>query len=224
MPLFLIQHAFQGGSGQPRDRYVNTFHVEGPSIGVGFPEGPPLAGHIKTFYDGLNVGAGGSSGMFSKYVNNVGRSIKIYDLGDPKPRTPIYEETSPAPPFPSSTRASMPLEVAVCLSYSALKVSGTAAARRRGRIYLGPWSEMILEEGAGPTNGPVVATDYRQKIIDGALGLHLNLTLMSYSWVVYSPSNDSAADITSFYVDDAFDTQRRRGIAPITRTVSPAIG
>jgi hypothetical protein len=38
-------------------------------------------------------------------------------------------------------------------------------------------------------------------------------------WVVYSPKLDAFAEVDNLWVDNAFDTQRRRGERPTARTV-----
>jgi hypothetical protein len=151
-------------------------------------------------------------------------TVKIYDMRDTKPRVPEYEGTIALTP---DTAGLMPTEVALCLSYRAEQVSGESPARRRGRIYLGPLSANV---------GALVSNDFRpttaaRGIIAGAAatledGIALASGVGSVKWAVYSPTihqqtGDIEAafnDVVDGWVDDAFDTQRRRGPKATTRT------
>jgi hypothetical protein len=40
----------------------------------------------------------------------------------------------------------------------------------------------------------------------------------SWDWVVYSPTDDAYHEVANGWVDNAWDTQRRRGYKPTSRT------
>jgi hypothetical protein len=47
---------------------------------------------------------------------------------------------------------------------------------------------------------------------------------LDVDWVVYSRVTDTARKVTNWWVDDAWDIQRRRGLRPTTRTEGTTSG
>lgn len=130
------------------------------------------------------------------------------------------------------TASGYPAEVSATLSYHAdlTDVPETQAnptpppatirpaARRRGRLYLGP-----LIPGTGTNEGA-----NQDASITSSIRTHFCRSLEALldandalSWVVFSPTELAVRDVVGGYVDDAFDTQRRRGTAPEVRTAWP---
>lgn len=127
----------------------------------------------------------------------------------------------------------LPREVAACLSYHG-NLAGLAedtpggvtgpkgdthpAARKRGRLYLGPLNHAML--GAG-VNGPGVKPEFRSVVTQAAraLALAVAAALEGLAWMVWSRVAHSISPILGGFMDDAFDTQRRRGISASTRTL-----
>lgn len=208
MTVLAIQHAFQGLSGLPRDRFVNTWHVIVPT---GTPSGSDLlemADAVKGFY----VGGGATSvqAYISPWAGGSGRTVKIYNLDDTLPRAPIYEFSDPDP-ISGLSGTGFPNEVAICLSFHAAAVSGAVQARRRGRIYVGPLntaSGSITPVGDSRPN-PTLRTAF----LSAAGYADLQLAAAGASWCVYSPTSSTAVKNEFYSVDDAFDTQRRRGLS-----------
>ena len=139
--------------------------------------------------------------------------MKIYNLDDTKPRAPIYEQTD-TDAISGLSGTGFPNEVAACLSYHAAKLSGAIQARRRGRIYLGP-----LNTSTGsitPTGDSRPNATFRAAVLSAAGYAALQLAAAGATWAVYSPTANTAVKIDVFSIDDAFDTQRRRGMAATT--------
>lgn len=216
-----IQHTLQGDSGLSKDRFVNTFHGTTLINPVG-AEFDAIRDAVVNFYNDP-VDPGFEGGM-SSFANGVGRTVKMYDLAEPEPRTPIYTWEDTATPWTNSINADLPSEVAVCLSYAGDPASGIPQARRRGRIYIGPLNVAWVQtpntsDGVRP-HPPLVAA-----LLSAAWDLREALLDAGVIWAVYSPTNDTEGDggpgsmtpITSIWCDDAFDTQRRRGNAPSTK-------
>lgn len=141
-------------------------------------------------------------------------TVTYYDLGDPTPRVPIFTDTIAL--AINGAQDALPDEVALCLSFQAAPASGVNQARVRGRLFLGP----LGDSSAGatsttanrPTNNALVA------IAAAADGLMIaGGPAEDWQWVVYSPTNDDVAVIEEGWVDNAYDTQRRRGVAPTSR-------
>lgn len=125
---------------------------------------------------------------------------------------------------------SLPAEVAACLSYNGdlTDVPETAtnpspppaqirpAARLRGRLFIGPLnSESSAEDGT--TKESALASDFIAAMTGAATTL-LAANTVDYIWVGCSKTGDFFYEVDSGYVDNAFDTQRRRGNDATART------
>lgn len=217
MSILLIQHCFQGKSGMPKDRFINTFH------GVTVPD--PLTVDLQAMCDAVlgfyDSSSHGLTSYLSPWCAGDGRNVKIYNLDDEKPRAPIFEfEVTATPPITTSGTG-FPNEVCCCLSYKALPVSGQVASRRRGRIYIGP-----LNTATGsitPPGDSRPAPAFQNRLLGAAQACWGELADAGFIWSVYSPTNDAAVAIATFTVDDAFDTQRRRGFDPTAQLSIAAV-
>lgn len=203
---------FQGVSNTPEDRYVNTWHFRN-DYAVGSPEEPQgaITRALTAFYFGTTEGGDFIARYMSRHI--VGVEFRIYDLGQPgsaeEPREPIITAPQEEVSFGQGTRdAALPQEVAVVLSTRTAR----RGARGRGRTYLGPLTVAAMEEGGSV---PRVDGMFRDTIVDRAEDL-LN-TAENITWCVLSTTSGEVYPVTGGYVDDAFDTQRRRGLAPTTR-------
>lgn len=104
--------------------------------------------------------------------------------------------------------------MACCLSFEATKQSGLNAARRRGRIYIGPLNTTTGIGDANNTQRP--SPTFAATLRNAAKAFRSAVNNSGYVWVVHSPTGGptSRAAVASIWTDDAFDTQRRRGAAP----------
>jgi hypothetical protein len=225
MPTIRIQASFERDTFLPEDLVVNTFHF--------FQSDPPsgdltdLFDRVQNFYIASNAPSPGtgrpaqnaSVASFFGAVMGTTCTLKGYNLADATPRVPLNTRIFNF--VPSAT--DLPEEVACCLSYRAALVSGENAARRRGRIYIG-----TLGQGAA-------------EVISGRVRVNAQLTnnLLAASQQLIGP-NQASADarkfivrsdvgglvstpaVAEFYVDNALDTQRRRGPDATQRFVVPA--
>jgi hypothetical protein len=111
----------------------------------------------------------------------------------------------------------LPGEVAVVLSFHSLltdvpeEVGATRpGARHRGRIYFGPLNTASLDASTATVEPATNAA------LRGAALSFMALT--TAPWSQWSRADAVMRTITGGYVDNAFDTQRRRGIAATART------
>lgn len=189
----------------PADAVVNTWHFARQI------SGPPddfdnVRDMLKDFYTVAPPGTSSTvCGNMPSATVGTTWTVKAYRLADPEPRAPAYESTFNT----TSLSASVPLpaEVAIVLFIQAAPASGVPQARRRNRKYLGPFGTI-----ANQTPGrPLTAT--RQTICLAAKEL-LNAAQASntWGWRVYSPTTDLDHTPVGGWVDDAWDTQRRRGL------------
>jgi hypothetical protein len=111
----------------------------------------------------------------------------------------------------------LPEEVAVVLSFHSLLTdipeeigSTRPAARHRGRIYFGP-----LNTASNQASDASVEPQTNAALRGAALFF---LGLASAPWSVWSRASAAMFTVSGGYVDNAFDTQRRRGHRASART------
>jgi hypothetical protein len=108
--------------------------------------------------------------------------------------------------------AQTPAEVALCLSFKAAPGSTSSPRTSRGRVYLGPFTTEALGSTLNSEVRPSVAL--QNAIADAGLRL---ASSSAHKWAVRSRVAGVLSEITEMWVDNAFDTQRRRGGKPQTR-------
>lgn len=206
-------------SGIPEDAIVNVWHFDDDDDPLVNEDdtGAAIKAELGTFYNSI------SASLFPTTIGPTA-TLKCYDMADPEPRVPTYTST-----FGISPSGGPPMvnEVALCLSFAAAAESGVPAQRRRGRIYLGPVAQaagVVVGSQLRPTDA------VRATVAAAAAGLqngrpHTASPTLRLRWSIFSPTTvahggtlgQAFNDVLSGWVDDAFDTQRRRGAAPTTR-------
>jgi hypothetical protein len=214
VPVIACQVRLQRVSGIPQDVVINTFHFFSPANPTP-SELVALAGRLSDFYNGQT----GAGPQVRAYLNgSIAVSgqplhvIKMYNLNDVKPRAPIY---SGLMTMNVVGAAGLPSEVALCLSLKANPISGVSAGRLRGRIFIGPLTQSA-------TTIPISNGEYRPgtQVVNAVLDAGERLMNgVGPTWEVWSTVDLVSRPIRQIYVDDAWDTQRRRGIPPFVRTV-----
>jgi hypothetical protein len=193
-------------SGMTEDYVSNTMHFTGIQADV--TEGNALAAAIKAFYDDVQTYLSGA-------IAQTGHMVKLYETNAPAPNYPFLEVEWDLASNPTANP--LPSEVAICLSFEAARVSGIPQARRRGRIYIGPLSSGVVSSGRP-------ATIVQQDILDaGVLFAGTVNTIPALGtgfWGVWSNTANAFAPAKTLSVDDAFDTQRRRGLAPTSKVTA----
>lgn len=217
MSRCIAQVTLERDGALPEDAVVNTWHFESDDIPLGatFDDNAPgLRDRLVEYYQGLQT-------IFSSILTGNG-TIKLYDWSEDQPRVPRLEDTFT---FTPSTTSPMPAEVAVCVSLVGALESGVKMARRRGRVFLGPVSGEIVAIVGTPADVRVHPT-YRTQIVNATVDLATGAANGSFRLAIWSPTttreggsdNDAWNDVVTVYVDDAFDTQRRRGGRSTART------
>lgn len=187
-------------SGVAEDASVNVWH----SISDDDVEAAGFADLLVTFYQAIDTHF---SALLSVAANAC--TVTTYDLADPTPRVPIDVQS-----FTIVTGAlQLPPEVALCLSFQGIRISGLPQARRRGRVYLGPLADNAQDTGGRPTGTVISAV---VAAADALLGGSVQGT--SGIWAVYSPTNDQTVPVNNGWVDNEFDTIRDRGRRATART------
>lgn len=213
MPVAKVQVILHHDSGLPEDDVVNTFHFDILATPFVAAEADDMIDDVIAFYTTNGTSGHHVSEYLSQNLTGLA-TFKVYALADPLPRVPLVTRTSVAIPTATSG-VQMPQEVALCLSYSAAPVSGTIAARRRGRLYIGPFQDTARSAGDGSP-----ASALRLAMREAGKRLMLSTDT---NWCVFSPTDNSSGTIVQGYVDNAWDTQRRRGTAPTVRETFTAL-
>lgn len=192
-------------SGIPEDVYVNNFTFLADDNKVTAAD--DIAAALNDFWEGANPNS-----VLSSYVHHTVTDdavYKIYKLSDPKPREPLVRlHTMGAA---RQAGADFPEEVAVCLSFSA---DPPHTARRRGRIYFGP---LVAASGVGDgsTGLTYVKGTLQADLAAAAVRLANHVDA---GWLIHSSmAGGSFAAVSTGWVDNTFDTQRRRGQKATTR-------
>lgn len=237
---YKLTHSFQGMGGTTEDQYVNQFYffaedhppelVNTTTAETGFAWGPLLAATVHALWV-VPVGGQSLSKFYAaRCTGNLGVT-KIYDVtGNPPLAGPpiftIADSTLiPADDYLSEatgTSPQLPEEVAICLSYQAIHTGGDLP-RRRGRIYLGPFTTDVINDN-GDRFGPChVSNVVRDVILGAAQIMQSECAASDFEWRVFSTMDGAAFKIVQFFVDDAFDTVRGRGGAPSVRDSLPIL-
>lgn len=224
MALLRVQVRIKKKSGLTVDDAVNTWHVETTGAAA---EGDMVAigSDLAAFYQAIQTYLGASIATGSVH------EAKFYALspgapgaGDDVSGSPVYTHLFTI--TPGATQS--PGEVAVALSMKAsttgvLEESGgiRPAARRRGRVMLGPLGTGAAELDA-TTKEAFVLPAFRTAVLNAAVALQTALEANTNPGgiVVYSPSDGVARPIVQFSMDNAFDTVRSRGQKATNRTVA----
>jgi hypothetical protein len=213
MAIILAQAVLHTTDGLPENYVTNTFHFSGPAT---VPVAEDLGAAIEDFYDG-ETGLGNSIGEYlsaSIVRTTEVHEVRFYNVTSGVGGTPFHTHTFGIVESPLAVYR-LPSEVAVCLSYEATPVAGGIQARRRGRVYIGPLCSDALDGG---TSRP--SSSLQTDLLAAAQRLHDAALLAEAPWVVYSRVDEEAVQIDRGWVDNACDTQRRRGLDATARLTS----
>lgn len=206
------------GSGLPKDVTVNTwwFTIAGSEPGSG--EITDAVTKVQGFWEFDDGGT--LSPIGQRLAGYVNRNVTFRVVGV-NPATGLeigfpIEIPITLPPGPSGSIGHFPPEVAVCLSYHANYDFGVNKARRRGRLYLGPVDTSFAGGFTSDTVVPFIVDSFRQQLCDAARDVVA--APGDAVWSVYSRTSGAAYTVVGGWVDEEFDTQRRRGIASTIRT------
>jgi len=218
------QVIFQGRSNLPRDRYINTFSFSKDSGEFTGPDFSHISQALTRFYGSPPSGDGDAIGAY------LSRAI----MDEPDPVINFYDANAVGSPIgvgsilgyaPSGTAVSLPNEVALCLSFFADMTGAVEEgpvdistgkktrpkSRRRGRIYIGPLTASALI-GSTSTNPGRPDPTFTDIVRDAASRLMHDPDgdRPGTTWCIHSRRDDVFRPVIGGFVDDEFDTQRRR--------------
>lgn len=219
---------FEALSGISRDNVVNTFTWEFPGDFIALDAAALIKDKLDDFYG--SVAGGAAFALGTKIGTQISRTVapilRVYDVTNDLGGTPAgspLQTTLLANLPPAASGNCHPEEVAFCLTFHAdygVDVEfgpGTRPrSRDRGRVYLGPLTADTISMGGGEACRPSAA------LKTSALQAGVSMTGdAACRLVVWSRASQSVKPVTRCSVDDAFDTQRRRGASSLLRTFAP---
>lgn len=195
----------------PGDETTNTFHFQNagavpPTIGI--------TGPLNDFYQFAPTGSLPVRDMMSG-VNGATIRFDLYDAQALPPALPYFTVTFPF--TANGSVASQAEEVAIALSIRNTTNPTVPIQRRSGRVFIGPLNTLPTSVVSGRVR---VTSQWRALLLNAAERLFDQVLLNAgdpVSWGVYSKVDNAFYAASQAFVDDAFDTQRRRGPNPTIR-------
>lgn len=235
MPRTLAQVRLKALSGLIEDDCVNNFVFD--SHGGLSADYDEIQSDLIAFYDTDPAGTTPSVSAFLSPTivrDSVVHEINFYDI----PEGPYNPQVNPmGPPVAqrkffldhAAVGSPLPSEVACALTFHADltgvpdRIPGGPEGpagdtrprqRRTGRVYIGPLNSATVY--VEPTNGRTQTSGaFRDALTLAASALKASA---NHRWCVWSRTDGQLRPVVGGYVDDSFDTQRRRGEAPTFRT------
>lgn len=246
MTLWRAQAILKHASGLPRDNATNTFWFFDAGNLVTPEVAEVVAENVRSFYVSPTNKFKPLMNWLSPSIVTAGHEIKVTPIveatgvdsrgaGFPPLWTEVFDFLGRVLPAEGT-----PAEVAVCLSYKNMASGQVPPAQRRGRWYIGPLAKLVTEQAASVTR-PTAAL--LGDLLAAGEELQANGQADGHELVVYSrpfegrdetprPGNPrgplpalaarpgKAYPVTDFWVDNAFDTIRKRGERATSRVVS----
>jgi hypothetical protein len=164
---------------------------------------------LRDFYTATAPDAQASITEYFSRESMTGKwTIKVYNLSDAKPRYPVYTDTDTLT-LPATSN--LPTEVAAVMSFQGVRIAGEKQSKRRNRVYLGPWA--VTANYSGYVTDSLVETI----LFSGKELIKASEASDQWDWVIYSPTDNEVIAIENGWVDNGWDTQRRRGTRATAR-------
>lgn len=220
MATLRLMFVGQGASGLSEDRIVNTFYFDnGDEIEA---HRSAAVGALTNFYTATQLAGASVSRYLSPWIQRSAE-IRSYDMDELPQRSPVVHPITLEAAGDPTTH--IPEECAVVLTFRA---APPRTPRRRGRVYIGPLSDFAVN--VGTTTSQVTVDDVMQGVLCDAASA---LAGAGVGWAIRSagarvPRLNTDAPlgallpteyygVTNGFVDNAMDTQRRRGPDPTSR-------
>jgi len=222
MADMLAQVRLARTTGLPEDLVVNTFTFKTAGVQTIAEAASGIRDRISRFYN--DPVAPQPVSLASRLSDTISKAtdaheIRFYDQNAIGAQIPLATRRFSIP-FTAST--AIPAEVSLVLTMRA-NLNGVPPARQRGRLYLGPFGQaaLRLDEAAGEVRPEPATLD---AILRAGLRLITEADATMPKWAVWSGRDNLARLVDRVAVDDAWDTQRRRGVKPTLRTTLVAPG
>lgn len=241
MPIYKVDVGFDHRSGLPADEFHNTFTIDAEGPMITNENTLEIAGPLHNFYD---VAIAPVAKRLTQYLADsinrpAGMSFKFYDVtqhlngsphgspvaedwgaidGPPLSVTPIPEECGLRLTMHGEGWFDAPVEVGDNEGFGppdADLAPDRPQQRLTGGVMLGPFNAAAVEVDAGFKCRP--ANDLRVCVQNSYLRLVEELWAFGHRLCVWSRKSTGTASVEGGYVDNAWDTMRKRGPAPTIR-------
>ena len=200
LPGFILAqvrfHRTGVGGIPPADDVINTFAFNVSDVSGGVASVRAL---LTAFY---TTPPQGMSNSIRDFMAKTLRAMTIVTRAADAPAGTQPDEFPVTTWVPPETTSLLPPDVAVCCSYRALPTFGRSG---RGRIYLGPLNQGAIDNASG-----LVTPNFQTIINARAKVLAEGVEGTNAIWGIASRTKNAWMRINTGYVDDHFDTQRRR--------------
>jgi hypothetical protein len=190
MTVIRAQCAFQVDSADPSDVLMINPHFKIVNL-------PGLSNDVQGLADDL------STALNTWDILATQVTVKMYDAQHAPPNYPLATSVKRQGQIVATN---INRDIAVCLSYYA----GVNRPRYRGRLYVPCALRNIVPSGAFVSTASMNNVATLVPILTGLGGLDVD-------WVVYSRVDNTSRPVTDWFVDNSWDTQRRRGPRPTSR-------
>lgn len=201
MPDYITTATIKTADNIAANYATNTFHFNADDLTA-----LQLAHNaLVTFYNAIDTN-------FSDLVSTAagGLSITSWDFDASPPRAPVLTTTGT---FAGMGIGPLPTEVSLCISFQGTRISGVPQARRRGRIYVPFLQETANDATARPSAGLVSSLATSAQAL-----LTASDAAATWTWEIWSAAGPGFTTVTDGWVDNEWDTQRRRGRKATSRT------
>lgn len=231
--LWQVQVQGQQRSGQEVDYPTNVFHFRTEGTAALTVERDAIHSALGTFYTAIRTY------LASTWEGSLIEKFYVRDSSFDAPDSATYTAGPWGPPVATltqtitggvpTTQGALPCEVAAALSfhgdYTSVAEYGPDVdsdgwpdsrprARYRGRLYIGPLGSGVLTTD-GTTFKPTLTSTFRNALVAAGTAL---MGATTVKWSTHSRTDRRFDTVVGGWVDDAFDTQRRRGPAPTVKT------
>lgn len=212
MAFMRLQVELPALSGVPEDVYTNTFYFSTDTDPVATAAFTATT-IIKDGYDDLLAGGAPLASYMSNTLDRLNCLTKAYDMADPEPRIPTITEWEMD--LSGTSSDNLPEEVALCMSYhGAIPIT----ASRRGRVYIGPLNMSAVDTTTAETAHTRPKTAFIQAVNGFANHIYDRAVTEGWQWLIKTGSGPTYVPIVGGWCDNAWDTQRRRGVEATVRT------
>lgn len=241
MPPLLATVTFPSTSGFVEDAIVNTFAIDADPAFDEAIDGLQILSPIADFYNTAVVPGVTIAGFLSARLSRAANAalVEVYDLSGHLDGTPHGSPVT-AGTFTlgaAGSASGLPSEVALAMTLRGFgwqdapvevpdgNDPGSAVdrpkQRRTGKLYIGPFNTTAL---GAEVNGEVRPHgDLVTALLNQGEKLTDDLLANNHIWAVWSRADQGMYQISELQVDNAFDTQRRRGADATVRTTRTVV-
>lgn len=201
MPDYITTAIIKTADNVAANYATNTFHFHADDLTA-----LQLAHNsLVTFYNAIDTN-------FSDLVNVAANGLEIvsWDFDASPPRAPVLRTFGT---LAGVSIGPLPTEVSLCISFQGTRISGVPQARRRGRIYIPFLQEGANDATARPSSGLVTSLATAAQAL-----LTASDAAATWAWEIWSAAGPGFVTVVDGWVDNEWDTQRRRGRKATSRT------